>query len=647
MHQLAKRTPEQIRKPLWKLLTSPEWLAQAWEQIRRNRGSQTAGIDNKTALDVDINLIHKLAEELRTGKYRPKPVRRVLIPKANGKTRPLGIPTIKDRIVQQAVKMLLEPIFEADFLNCSHGFRQGRSTHTALRDVARSYPPTSWIIEGDIEACFDNISHAKLLNRIGNRLADEKVLNLIRLFLKAGYMEDWRYHKTYSGTAQGGIISPLLANIFLHQLDEYIEKELDANRSQSQKQLNSRRNPEYCVIERRITRLRRKLRETDREGHRLITGELRELERQRKRIPFLAKEKKHPCKVKYVRYADDFVLLIVGAKSEAEAIRNKVKERLSEMGLSLNEGKTKITHWSRTVPFLGYNIKGKLKERGVGIRAGLMIPQERKQKVKDTVKQICGYYHIPEADAMNQLSAVYRGWSNYYRYATSPQRAFNDIAYYVWSEYAHLLARKQKSSIAKMIRREREAGRLRQVKKNNRLRTTFQTKVGNRTMTLDNFPPQSGQIRTVPNGQEWRVDLKPVIAMSWQSGRSLTTRLAALDRANGVCEGCKEKAIEDIHHRVPIRGRAFLARVMSDQRQKETAIALCKGCHLEAHGGSFSRKSKRKRGNAGYIERVRRETRCWILGRAKRSSEEYFWVIDLPRSESRRGQEHVRKAGDN
>jgi hypothetical protein len=154
LNQIAKRHPGQIRKPLWKLLATPEWLAQAWEEIRRNKGSQTAGVDNTTAVDVDLDLIHKLAEELKNGTYYPKPVRRVRIPKADGKTRPLGISTIKDRIVQQGLKMLLEPIFEADFYDCSHGFRQGRSTITALRDVVRHYGGVSWIIEGDIEGCY-------------------------------------------------------------------------------------------------------------------------------------------------------------------------------------------------------------------------------------------------------------------------------------------------------------------------------------------------------------------------------------------------------------------------------------------------------------------------------------------------------------
>jgi group II intron reverse transcriptase/maturase len=304
LNKIAKRDRARIRKPLWKLLIRPEWLAQAWEEIRRNKGSQTAGVNQTTAVDVDLVLIQELAERLRSGKYRPEPVRRVRIPKANGKTRPLGISTIEDRIVQQGLKMLLEPIFEADFYPCSHGFRGGRSTITALRDVARSYNGISWIIEGDIEGCYDNISHGKLLEMIGRRVADEKVLKLIRRFLKAGYLEDWKFHATYSGVPQGNIVGPLLCNIFLSQLDELMMEELAANRYQTRKESNARRNPEYRKVEREITGLRKRLRNGLGDKREIIT-ELDELERKRKRIPCYAREKRHPGKVWYVRYADD------------------------------------------------------------------------------------------------------------------------------------------------------------------------------------------------------------------------------------------------------------------------------------------------------------------------------------------------------
>lgn len=601
LHKLAKQYPGKRFNHLWESLTDPRWLAQSWEQIRGNRGNQTSGIDQMTALDVDMPKIMQWAKELKTGKYRPAPVRRVKIPKPGGKTRPLGIPTIKDRVIQQGLKMLLEPIFEADFRICSHGFRQKRSTHTALRDVARAYPITSWVIEGDIKGCFDNIPHAGLMKCINKRIADGKILSLIRRFLKAGYMEDWQSYHTYSGTPQGGILSPLLANIYLHQLDEFIEDELGGNQIQPKKAENARRNPEYRKLEHRLTRLRRKLKEMDKETARNVIGEIQQLEKQRRKVAYYDKDKRHACKVKYVRYADDFVVLIAGNKQETAAIHDQVKEKLSVMGLTLSEEKTKLTHWSHWVHFLGYNIKGKSRMNGVTISPVLAIPREKYQQIVKAIGQIASYHNIPEADAIIQMGAMYRGWCNYYRYAKSPQKVFSRLGSKVWWQYAHYLARKHKSSIKKMVLRMKKAGNLKAVEKKGRRRLTFQTKVGNKTLILDLYPPRTGQIRAMANKQEWQVDLKPVIPLNWQSGRSLATRLAAIDRAKGICERCKTKSVAHVHHNVPMRNRSFLARVMSDKSQRYTAQALCKECHLEVHGGSFYR--RRSSRNAGCAER--------------------------------------------
>jgi retron-type reverse transcriptase len=221
--------------------------------------------------------------------------------------------------------MALEPIFETDFLPCSHGFRQGHSPHTALRDVARLYPRVSWVVEGDIVGCFDNIPHNGLLKAVARRIADGKVMSLVSAFLKAGYMENWQFHTTYSGTPQGGIISPLLCNIFLHQFDEYMTS-LGANRVQNPQEKERRRNPEYVGYKGKIQRVGAKLRQASSGKARTeLLNELLELKRKRSHIPVY--DARHQTKLGYVRYADDFVILVNGIEEEAIDIKNKVEDQ--------------------------------------------------------------------------------------------------------------------------------------------------------------------------------------------------------------------------------------------------------------------------------------------------------------------------------
>jgi RNA-directed DNA polymerase len=255
--------------------------------------------------------------------------------------------------------MLMEPIFEADFYTCSHGFRRNRSTHTALRDVVRMLPRTTWIIQGDIVGCFDNIPHGPLMKAVERRIADRRVLQIIRQFLTAGYMERWQYHRTYSGTPQGGVLSPLLCNIFLHQLDEFMMKELRANETQTKRESNARRNPEYRKIENKITRLRRQLKQIQGSARIAIIKQLTELERRERTTPYYAKEEKHRSKIGYERYADDFLIMVQGKKAEAQAIKEEIGKKLQEMGVTLSEDKTKLTHWRYKVNFLGYQLHGK------------------------------------------------------------------------------------------------------------------------------------------------------------------------------------------------------------------------------------------------------------------------------------------------
>ena len=216
-------------------------------------------------------------------------------------------------------------------------------------------------------------------------------------------------------------------------------------------------------IEIKITRLRRQLKQTPGPAREGLIKELTELERQQRHTPYYAKERRHPSKIGYVRYADDFVIMVQGKKVEAQAVKDEIGKKLQAMGLALSEEKTKLTHWRHTVNFLGYQLHGKPTRKGTSIRPILSIPREKLQGIKEALQVVSGYHHIPEIDAIIQMSAMFRGWCHYYRYATAPQATFNDLSRYTWWRYAHYVARKHRLSIAQMIKQERQAGRLGEV----------------------------------------------------------------------------------------------------------------------------------------------------------------------------------------
>ena len=263
------------------------------------------------------------------------------------------------------------------------------------------------------------------------------------------------------------------------------------------------------------------------------------------------------------------------------------------MGLALSKEKTKLTHWRSKVNFLGYQLHGTPTKKGTSIRPILRIPHEKLHRIKESMRVVGGYHHSPEADAIIQMSAMFRGWCNYYRYATAPQATVNDLSSHTWWQYAHDVARKHRLSMAKMIRQEGQAGRRGEVKKNGRNRTTFRVFVERKAITLDLFPPRTGQIRALPTTGQWTMDLNPIMPMNWQSGRSLATRTAALERAKGICERCREKRVAHVHHTVALRGKTCLARVRSESAQRHTAQALCQECHLEVHGGSYAPRTRK------------------------------------------------------
>lgn len=351
--KLARKNHELKFTKFYRVICDETWLTEAWMRIRQNKGSKTAGMDGQTKNDVDETLIKRLAAKLKNGEYKPTPVRRVNIPKGNGKLRPLGIPTIQDRIVQSALKMYLEPIYEQKFHNCSHGFRPKKSCITALSETTMRFQRCTWVIEGDIKGCFDNIHHGKLLAILRKTIGDEKVIGLIASFLAAGYLEQWTYHRTHSGTPQGGIISPLLANIYLTEMDKFLEKTLGANAIESQKEKNDRRDPRYMELAYKAGHVRKWLKAgtvglTKLEMGRPMTDEMRE--RLTTRLKALVSEQhgipvlQFRPKIGHIRYADDYLIILQQhSKAEAEEVKEKVRVFLkTHLNLEQSEEKTKI-----------------------------------------------------------------------------------------------------------------------------------------------------------------------------------------------------------------------------------------------------------------------------------------------------------------
>ena len=298
---------------------------------------------------------------------------------------------------------------------------------------------------------------------------------------------------------------------------------------------------------------------------------------------------RHQTKLGYVRYADDFVILVNGTQEEAIDYKNKVEGHLEAMGLTLSAEKTRITNWTKPITFLGYHIHGELRTNGVQIRAILSIPKEKERTIRRELVRVASYHHIPELDAMMSMNAKFRGWCNYDKYANNPQIVFNRTTQKMWWFYAHFLARKHKSSIKALLSWAQKNGRSKVRRKGNDRRQTFTTRIGKREQYLDLFPPKSAEIRQVTNKETWTVDLKPVNPQNWLQGRSAATRLTAITRSEGICERCGKNPAIQVHHKNRMAPkRTTRARIASDKGQREQAQALCKECHLEAHHGTFN-----------------------------------------------------------
>lgn len=462
---------------LYRYLLREDIYFAAYQKLYANRGAITKGIDNDTADHFSQAYVNALIQELRDGTYRAKPVRREYIAKKNGKMRPLGIPSFRDKLLQEAIRTILEAIYEPVFDNNSHGFRPYRSCHTALSQIKKDFTGIVWFIEGDITGCFDNIDHNVLIGILAKKIKDSKFLNLIRQFLKAGYVENWKYNKTYSGTPQGGICSPILANIYLNELDmKFREMKAKFDRPRSK---NEWKTPEYREIDNEMKKISYWINHTtDREERGTLIEQYKALKKRQNTIPCHQQTNK---KFTFVRYADDWLVGLCGTKAECEALKVEIADFLSnELHLELSEEKTHITHSSKDARFLGYNvsvrrcqkIKGfkmksgkRRKSRTLHLKVALKIPHSEKIERFLFAKKIiiqtpdgrfkpvhrAALLNMSDSEIVEHYNAEARGLLNYYNLAVD----YHTLDYFCYlMEYSCLktLACKHKSSVRKMIR---------------------------------------------------------------------------------------------------------------------------------------------------------------------------------------------------
>jgi RNA-directed DNA polymerase len=431
LYARSRENPDYVFQKLWGLVTDPRNLRIALARVSRNRGRRTAGVDRVTVRIVVARgaeqFIERVRTDLRTGTYRPSPVRRVLIPKAGkpGKFRPLGIPTVKDRVVQAAVKNIMEPIFETDFYPVSYGFRPGKSVHGAIAHLKvlmlprrerrwkkEERLPYPWAIEGDIKGCFDNIDHHGLMNRVRSRIGDRKLTRLVLAFLKAGVLSEAQFTRTDSGTPQGGILSPLLANIALSVIEERYERYVWPRQARPSGLPGRPSKPltDPVAIGRRAVQNR---------GN----------DARRGRPVFVP-----------IRYADDFIILVnappgASGLSVAEQEKAALAAALeTQLGLTLSEEKTLITPVTSTMRFLGHHLRVR-RHPTYGRPVGLaVIPKERSKRLRRVIKGIFSRKTVRRSldDRLQLLNLVLRGWGYFYRHAWGAKHVFAFIDHYVW-----------------------------------------------------------------------------------------------------------------------------------------------------------------------------------------------------------------------
>lgn len=601
LREKSKEDNNYIFDRLYRNLFNTDFYIRAYDKIYVKEGNMTPGIDNTTIDGFNIKIVEEIIIKMKSENYYPKPVRRTYIPKKNGQLRPLGIPSFVDKLVQEVVRQILEAIFEPIFLDTSHGFRQNKSCHTALHQIKATCKGTNWIIEGDIKGFFDNIDHEVLINLLGRKISDGRFLELIRRFLKAGYFEFKQVHNSLSGTPQGGIISPILANIYLYELDKYMEELIKENLTNNIRRSNpiyQRLNYSRCMA--------------NKKGD---YDKAEELLRQMRKLHRLDQMDKGYIRVKYVRYADDFVVCIIGSKSLAEELREKIKSFLqNELKLELSLEKILITNLNDSrVKFLGYEIAKTrdntvLTENSIGVKKRaanetiqLLIPGEVvKKKLEPFMRNGKAVHHnarinLPILDLINEYNAEIRGLYNYYCLATDVSTKLGKFKFYHYYSLAKTIARKEKCSVKKVIDRYGiDVGLKNGTGTRKIIGVKYQTKYGEKTMTYFN-----DSLKKVNQPKTEVCDrLIPQIPMRHQ----------LIDRINANrCELCRKESdnnrdfevhhvrkLKDIKQKYAKRGLSIPNWVLAMSSLNRKTLVVCEKCHDDIHAGNVNRSQKEK-----------------------------------------------------
>jgi group II intron reverse transcriptase/maturase len=562
---------------LYRQLWNPELYLLAYGRIYSNQGAMTPGVTQETADGMSKAKIDTIIEAMRHERYRFRPARRTYIPKKNGKLRPLGLPTWSDKLVGEVVRLLLEAYYDPQFSGRSHGFRPGRGCHTALREVERTGTGTTWFIESDISDCFGSLDHQVMLSTLAEKIHDNRFLWLVRNMLTAGYLEDWVYNKTLSGAPQGGVVSPILSNIYLDKLDTFVETVLIPKYTRGAHRTAS---PAYKKVENAIARARKR-------GDRTT---VRELHKRQRRLPSRDPNDPGFRRLQYVRYADDALLGFTGPKAEAEEIKQRLAAFLhDDLKLELSHDKTLITH-ARTgaARFLGYEITvqhGDSKLTGgrrmvngkIGLRVPLSViaakcapylrrgkPAHRSQLVNRDDYSIVATY-----------GAEYRGVIQYYLLAGDVYR-LRRLEWVAKTSMLKTLAAKHQSTVTKMAARHKAV-----IETPHGLRTCFEVRV-----ERNDRKPLVARFGGIALKRQRNAAINDRIPGEITYPRKeLTTRLL-----RGRCEICEQKDDMRVHHVRKLAdlerfgpNRPIWAKLMTTMRRK--ALVVCGPCHDRIHAG--------------------------------------------------------------